>query len=324
MPLARSLRIVIPGGTGYLGVLLARHFYEQGHSVSAITRFPKPRDWEAVHWDAKHLGDWVSSLEGADVVINLAGRSTRCRPTKRNRDEIKLSRIRTTKLIGDAISRCSRPPGLWLNASSIDIYPEAREVELDEFSMPETREQSSSTKVEFSTDMTRSWEDVALACPTPNTRKVLLRQAQVMSPDRGGTFDHLLRLVRWGFGGEVGNGEQFVAWIHDFDFIRAVEFLIENEQIEGAVNVTAPVPLANHEFMCNLRRAWCTSYFGMPAPAWLVEVISFTFRTNPEQVLKSRRILPHRLLEGGFSFHFPQWRGACENLVARWRAAESA
>ena len=315
MTLPRPLRIIIPGGTGRLGVLLARHFHEQGHAVSAITRFPRPRDWEAVHWDAESPGHWMSSLEDADVVINLAGRSLHCRHTKANQRAILQSRVRTTELVGRGIRECVRPPRLWINASTVDVYPEAEQREVDENFKP-----AGLTQPMFLEQMARAWEAATQAHSTPQTRKVQIRMAAVMSADAGGTFDHLLRLVRWGFGGDMGSGEQHVAWIHDFDFLRAIEFLISRDDVAGAVNITAPHPVPNHQFMCNLRRAWCTSYFGMPAPEWLVETVSFVARTEPEFVLKSRRVIPGKLIDAGFDFDFPEWRGACENLMERWRA----
>lgn len=313
MPLMRPLRILIPGGTGKLGTLLARHYHERGHLVSTITRFPRPNDWEAIHWDSENLGPWVSALEGADAVINLAGRPLNSRYTQANRHSILQSRLRTTKLLGEAISQCADPPRVWLNAGTVTIYRASFDRDMDE----DTGEMGETGS--FSVSSAQSWEAAVFASPTPQTRKVLLRNAPVMSPNSGTAFDKLLRLVRWGLGGEVGDGEQYVSWIHDFDFVRAVDFLIAHEDLEGAVNIAAPVPLPNHEFMCNLRRAWCTSYFGLPAPEWLVRIVALLLRFEPELILKSQRAVPRRLLEAGFTFDFPEWRGACENLVERWR-----
>jgi uncharacterized protein (TIGR01777 family) len=309
----RQLRILIPGGTGKLGTLLARHYHECGHLVSTITRFPRPNDWEAIHWDAENLGPWVAALEGADAVINLAGRPMNCRYTQANRHSILQSRLRTTGLVGQAIGQCANPPGVWLNASTAAIYPAAFDHDMDEGS-GELGDAGN-----FRSMATQAWEAAVLAAPTPRTRKVLLRSAAIMTPYAGGTFDKLLRLVRWGLGGEAGDGEQYVSWIHDFDFVRAVDFLIGRQDLDGAVNIAAPAPLANHQFMCNLRRAWCTSYFGLPAPEWLVNAAALVLRTEPELVLRSQRVVPRRLLDAGFSFTFPKWRGACENLVERWR-----
>ena len=175
----------------------------------------------------------------------------------------------------------------------------------------------------FSIDVAAGWERAFFAVPTPSTRKVALRSAMVMSPDAGGIFDVMLRLVRWGFGGAAGSGDQYVSWIHDVDFIRAIEFLIDREAISGAVNISSPFPIPNREFMCCLRRAWCTSYFGLPTPKWALEIGAVLMRTETELVLKSRRVVPRRLLDAGFEFHFPKWRGAATDLVARWRQLNS-
>lgn len=320
----RQLRIVIPGGTGQLGTMLARHFHEQGHLVSTITRFPKPHEWESVHWDAQNLGDWASSFNGADAVINLAGQSVRCRYTAANKRLILSSRVRTTQLVGEAISRCAQPPGVWLNASTANIYPHSLEHEWDDVANGSVIPEINAPRGwSFSVEVAQAWEAAVSEAHTPKTRKVMLRMASVMGLDKGKAFDNWLRLVRMGWGGEVGNGEQYVSWIHDFDFVRSVEFLIEQGEMNGPVNISSPRPLENHQFMCSLRRCWCTSYFGLPMPKWLVGTVGFCIRREPELVLKSLRVIPRRLLDAGFSFHFPEWRGACANLVERWRVANA-
>lgn len=220
-------------------------------------------------------------------------------------------------MLSEAISHCVQPPAIWINASTAAIYREAFEDDRDEAG--ELADDSN-----FRAKASRMWEAAAFAHATPMTRKIFLRAAPVMSPESGSEFDKLLRLVRLGIGGEIGDGEQFVSWIHDFDFVRAVDFLIARQDIDGPVNIAAPAALPNHQFMCNMRRAWCTSYFGLPIPKWLVEASSFVLRTEPELVLGSQRVIPRRLLEAGFSFDFPEWRGACENLVERWRRRTEA
>lgn len=312
----RTMRIVIPGGTGKLGTLLARHFCEQGHLVSTITRFPKPSRWEAVHWDAEHLGHWTSSIEGADAVISLPGRSLNCRHTKRNQVSILHSRLRTTQLVAEAIEKASEPPKVWLNASTSLIYPDSGDIEMDE-SVPVLGQNS--RRSGFVNEAARTWESATCRARTPDTRKILMRTAPVMSPESGGTFDSLMRLVRWGFAGDIGSGDQYVSWIHDFDFVRAVEYLIQAPDLDGPVNVCAPCPIPNHQFMCNLRRAWCTSYFGLSLPEWLVKAVALAGGSEPDLILRSRRVIPRKLMEAGFIFDFPEWRGACENLVDRWR-----
>ena len=324
MPSTRPLHIVVPGGTGQIGHILARHFHEQGHAVTVIARHAKSAEWPILTWNAADLGPWAEAIEGADVVINLAGRSVNCRYNAANRREIKNSRTISTGLVGQAIERASRPPRLWLNASTATIYRHAVDRPMDEATGElGGNEPDAPRQWRFSVDVATSWERAFFAAHTPNTRRVALRSAMIMSPDRGGVFDHLLRLVRWGLGGPSGSGKQFISWIHDVDFVRAIEFLIGREDMDGVVNVSSPSPVANREFMCNLRRAWCTSYVGLPAPEWMLSVGAVLLRTETELVLKSRRVLPRRLLDAGFEFHFPNWRSACQDLVNRWRELHS-
>jgi len=320
MPVARPLRIVIPGGTGQVGNILARHFREQGHSVTAIARHPVEAEWPVVLWDGENLGPWIKEVDGADVVINLAGRSVNCRYNAANRREIKNSRIFTTRLVGDAISVAKKPPRLWMNASTATIYRHAIDRPMDEFSGEiGGDEPGAPPRWRFSIDVATSWEKAFFAAQTPGTRKVALRSAMTMSPDPGGIFDHLLRLVRWGLGGPSGPGTQYISWIHDVDFVRAIEFLIQREDMEGIVNLASPCPERNREFMCILRRTYCTSYIGLPAPSWALRIGALFMATETELILKSRRVIPKRLLDAGFEFHFPNWRGACQDLINRWR-----
>jgi uncharacterized protein (TIGR01777 family) len=248
-------------------------------------------------------------LDGADIVINLAGRSVLCRHTSANLRSIANSRVRTTQLVAEAISACLHPPRVWLNASTTDIYRASSNLPIDEFAEIENSDRN----------FARYWESAVYSVPTPETRKVILRMAPVMTPESNSSFHNLLRLVRLGFGGEIGDGEQFVDWIHDLDFLRAINFLITRDDLQGVINITSPQPVPNHQFMCNLRNAWCTSYFGLPLPAWLVNAACLLVRREPDSLLKSRPVIPRRLLEAGFSFDFPEWRGATENLVDRWR-----
>lgn len=324
MPASRPLRIVLPGGSGQVGHILARHFHEQGHSVTVITRRPKTWPWQAVIWDGETPGPWARVIDGADIVVNLAGRTVNCRYTDRNRREIKNSRIFSTRIIGEAIAAARNPPWLWLNASTATIYRHSLDRAMDETTGEiGGTEPGVPERWRFSIEVATGWERTLFAVHTPNTRKVAMRSAMVMSPDIGGIFDVLLRLVRWGLGGQAGSGQQYVSWIHDVDFIRAIEFLIAQEELSGAVNVSSPCPVPNRDFMCCLRRAWCTSYIGLPTPEWALAVGAVLLRTETELVLKSRRVIPGRLRAAGFEFHFPNWRGACQDLVARWRQLNS-
>ena len=321
---ARALRIVLPGGSGQVGQVLARYFHEFGHNVTVLTRGPYTAPWQTVHWDGEHIGPWTEHLEGADVCINLAGRSVNCRYNDANRTAIYNSRIDTTRLLGRVIAGLADPPRVWLNASTATIYRHATDRPMDEATgeiggndwiSPHRRAPASWN---FSIRVAKDWEEAFFESETPRTRKVAMRSAFAMSPIPGSAFAVLLNLVRLSLGGAQGNGRQFVSWIHELDFARAVEFLIAREDLDGPVNLAAPHPLRNREFMAALQDAW-----GMPncfpVPSLLLETGAFFLRTDTELVLKSRRVVPGRLLKAGFQFEFPTWPDAAEDLVRQWR-----
>jgi len=313
------VKIVLPGGSGQVGTLLARRFQEDGHDVVVLSRTPAHAAWKTVPWDAATIGPWGAELDGADVVINLAGRNVNCRYTPENRRLIKESRVHSTRVVGEAIARAHRPPKAWLQASTATIYAhtfgpahdESGEIGGKEPGVPETWR--------FSIDVATSWERALDETETPNTRKVKLRSAMTMSPDHGGVFDTLLRLVRFGLGGRAGDGRQYVSWIHEEDFVRAIYWLIERQDVEGAVNLSAPEPLPNAEFMRVLREAWGVS-IGLPAAEWMLEVGARVIRTETELILKSRRVVPGRLLREGFQFRYPDWPAAAKELCERSRS----
>ena len=316
------LRIVIPGGSGQVGRLLAGHFCAQGHAVTILTRRPRSKDqpWREVAWDGATRGPWIAELDGAEVCINLAGRSVNCRYHARNRREIYDSRMVPTRLLNEAIGGLKTPPRVWMNASTATIYRHSLDRPMteatgelggDEPGAPDTWN--------FSIRVAKDWERAFFETEIPGTRKIALRSAVTFSADKGGIFDVLSTLVRRGLGGTNGSGEQMVSWVHGEDFCRAVDFLIANESLNGIVNIAAPHPVANAEFMRVLRRAWGVPV-GLPAPAWLIEIGCFLLRTESELVLKSRNVVPGRLEEAGFRFLFPDWPEAASNLVAQWRS----
>jgi uncharacterized protein (TIGR01777 family) len=280
----------------------------------------KPAARRMVQWDGLSLGSWTNELQGADVVINLAGRSVNCRYNDRNRREIMDSRIDSTRIIREAIAKAQQPPRVCLQASTATIYEHRFDAPNDETTgILGGSEPKAPDTWRFSIDVAKAWEKAAQGAPAlPRTRLVLLRSAVIMSPDRGGAFDLLLKLVRFGLGGKNGNGRQFVSWIHEADFVRAVYWLIERESLSGAVNVASPNPLPNAEFMRELRQAWGIP-FGLPSTDWMLEIGALFLRTETELILKSRRVVPARLLQNGFSFHFSEWRGAARHLCAQWR-----
>jgi uncharacterized protein len=315
----RPLNVVIPGGTGHLGRIVAGHLHAKGNAVTVLSRSGAVAPWHVVSWNGADLDDWARDLEDADVVINLAGRSVNCRYNAGNRREIVESRIRTTELLGEALSRLSRPPRLWVNASTATIYRHSLDREMDEANGElGGQEPNAPDSWRFSIEVATRWERAFFAANTPNTRKIALRSAMVMSAAPGGTFDILLRLVRFGLGGACGSGKQFVSWIHENDFVRALDYLVEHEEFKGPVNVASPNPLPNEDFMRILRKAWGASV-GLPASKWMLEVGAFFLRTETELILKSRRVVPGFLSASGFEFRFPGWHSAAQDLVRRWR-----
>jgi uncharacterized protein (TIGR01777 family) len=314
-----KLRIAIPGGSGQVGNVLARHFHEQGHSVTVLSRHPKSAPWQVLPWSGVGRGTWPRVIDGADIVINLAGRSVNCRYTAVNRREILESRILSTRVVGQAIAQTAKPPALWMNASTATIYRHALDRAMDE-STGELggREPNAPSTWRFSIDVATNWEREFFSAATPRTRKIALRSAMTMSPDPGGIFDTLLRLVRAGLGGKAASGKQFISWVHEIDFVQAIDFLIGNQSLDGCINICSPCPLSNEEFMRALRCAWGTR-IGLPATRWMLEMGAVFLRTETELILKSRRVVPQRLLEAGFKFSFAEWPSAANDLVQRWR-----
>src|ERR1043166_2482751 len=296
-------RIILAGGGGFLGTALAKRFVARGDEVIVLTRAPETRSdgVKEIFWDAKTLGEWTRFVDGADVVINLTGKSVDCRYTERNRRLIIASRVDSTRVVGEAIAKCAKPPRVWLNASSATIYKHIFDRAMDESG--ETGA-TADAKDEFSIEVIRRWERAFNEALTPATRKVAMRITMVFGTD-GGVFPVLRRLVRFGLGGKMGSGKQFVSWIHEEDFCRAIEWLIERENLSGPINLAAPNPLPNAEMMRILRDV-CGAPFGLPATEWMLETGAFFLRTETELILKSRRGIPGRLLASGFEFLFPQ------------------
>ena len=316
------MKIVIPGGTGQVGTILARSFHANGHEVVVLGRNPEPREWRVVRWDAKTLGPWANEIGGADVVINLAGRNVNCRYNPENRRQIMDSRVDSTRVVGEAIESASNPPKLWLQTSTATIYSHRYDAANDDVTgVIGGSEPDAPESWKFSIDVATAWEKATNDAKTPLTRRVLMRSSVILSPDSGGIFDVLLGLVRRGLGGTSGDGKQFVSWLHERDFIRSVNWLIEHEELSGAVNLASPSPLPNKDFMRILRDAWGTS-IGLPATEWMLAFGAVLMRTETELVLKSRRVVPTRLLESGFEFEFPHWEQAARELCRRWRGKE--
>lgn len=305
-------KIILAGGSGFLGHALAEHFLKSGCAVTILTRSPKPtaNGVREILWDARGLGGWARELEDATAVINLTGRSVNCRYHARNQRLILESRVRSTQVIGEAIAQCKNPPQVWLNASTATIYQHNFGPAWGEdghiCGTPEAKD-------EFSVQVATEWEKALSEASTPSTRKVAMRAAMVLGDDKNSVFPMLCRLAQCGLGGQMGDGRQFVSWIHQTDFCRAVEWLIAREELHGPVNICAPNPLSNAEMMKTFRDV-VGMRVGLPAARWMLKVGAFALRTETELILKSRRVIPRRLVESGFVFRFPFLREALKDL----------
>ena len=314
------MKIVIPGGSGQVGQILARAFLAEGHEVVILSRRADAKlAGRFVAWDGETRGAWVAELEGCDLLLNMAGFSVNCRYNPTNRARIMESRVRSTRVLREVVAACATPPPLWMNASTATIYRHALDRPMDEASGElGGNEPNAPEKWNFSIDVAKAWEREFFEGSLPGVRRVALRSAMTMSPDRGGVFDVMLGLTRVGLGGTNGSGRQYVSWIHDADFISAIRFLMERPDIHGAVNLCSPNPLPNREFMRALRQAWGMP-IGLPATEWMMEIGAVLLKTETELVLKSRRVVPGRLLEAGFQFKFPHWPEAARELCSRVR-----
>lgn len=288
------MKIIIAGGTGFLGKVLQKYFTEKGDEVWILTRTPKKIN--EIYWDATNTGSWVSTLEGAEVVINLTGKSVDCRYNANNKKIILESRVKSTEALQKAIGLCENPPKIWLNASSATIYIHAETQLMDE--------ENGIIGDDFSMNICKSWEKVFFADTSLPVRKIALRTTIVLG-NKGGAFPKMKTITRLGLGGKQGNGKQWVSWIHEQDFCRAVAFIIAHEQLTGKINVCAPNPVRNEDFMKYLRKS-----LGVPvsinSPVALLECASVFIGTETELLLKSRNVYPKRLLDTGFRFEFPE------------------
>ena len=327
------MKVVVPGGTGQVGGVLRRALGALGHEVVVLSRHPAvPVEPGVRHvgWDGRTLGDWAGEIDGADAVVNLAGRSVSCRYTDAHLRQMMDSRVDSARVVGEAIAAASRPPATWLQMSTATIYA-------DRSNEPGNPANDEATGVlggeephtplywEYSVRIARRWEQVLLEAETPETRRVALRTAIVMNPDHGGAFDVLLRLARLGLGGPVAGGRQYVSWIHDHDLVAAVSLLLSND-MAGPVNLASPNPVTQAELMRGLREAWggWASRIGLPASRGMAELGAWALRSDTEMLLKSRRVLPGRPLDAGFEFTHRRWPEAARDLVERQRAGSNS
>ena len=318
-PRHEPMTIVIAGGTGQVGSVLGRALRARGDDVVVLSREGQS-EARIVGWDGRTDGPWTSAIDGADAVINLAGRSVNCRYTDANLAAMMSSRVDSTRAVGRAIEKATHPPRLWLQMSTATIYAHRFDAPNDEATGRIGGDEVDAPSYwQFSIEIAKAWEKAQMEASTPHTRKVALRSSMIMSPDRGGIFDVLSGLTRAGLGGPIAGGRQYMSWIHHRDFTRAVEFLIARDDMEGAVNVCSPNPIPQRDFMAALRGAW-GARIALPATKWMAEIGAFFLRTDTELTFKSRRVVPGRLLGAGFTFEFPEWPDAAVDLVARFRA----
>ncbi len=261
-----------------------------------------------IRWDGETLGEWARELEESLAVINLAGRSVNCRYNENNKRDIDESRLRSTRTVGEAIAACRTPPAVWLNSSSATIYRHALDHPMDEA--------TGEIGHGFSVDVCRRWEKALNDAEAPRTRRVALRSAMVFGPGEGGVFEAFHNIVRCGLGGTLGRGDQFVSWIHIEDFARAVQWIVEHEALAGPVNVSSPNPVPNRDFMRIFRES-SHRRIGLPASTWMLKIGAFLLQTETELLLKSRRVVPGKLLNSGFQFRYPTWREALQNIIVR-------
>jgi uncharacterized protein (TIGR01777 family) len=308
-------RIILAGGSGFLGKVLSHYLTQRAYDVIVFTRRPAQglNGQKEVYWDGRTLGPWTEHLNGALAVVNLAGRSVNCRYNEENKRAILDSRVLSTRVLGEAISCCAKPPTVWLNSSTATIYKHSLERAMDEHgeigATPEAKDA-------FSVQVAQEWERIFEAASTPATRKVALRTAMVLGTEAGSVLDVLNSLVLVGLGGRMGDGKQYVSWIHEEDFCHAIEWLISHQEFRGSVNISAPNPVPNRELMATLRSVRGKA-FGLPATLWMLEIGAFLLRTETELIIKSRRVVPGRLLKSGFDFRFPRLEEALADLLPR-------
>jgi uncharacterized protein (TIGR01777 family) len=287
-------KIVITGGSGYIGGVMARYFLQKGDEVHVISRHKTSQIPSESHfhpWDAKSLGAWTEAFENATAIINMAGKSVNCRYNEANKAEIYASRLDSTRVIGEAIEKSSKPPLVWLNASTGTIYRHAEDRPMDEI--------SGEMGTGFSVDVAQRWEKAFFDAPT-RIRKIALRMSIVFG-DSGGAFPYYANLAKYGLGGKMGNGKQKISWIDDQDLCKAIDFLIENSHLEGVFNLASPEAISNKDFMQLLRKAYKMP-IGLPSTRWMLSMGAWLLDTETELILKSRWVYPKRLLDAGFQF----------------------
>ncbi|MCH2234230.1 MAG: TIGR01777 family oxidoreductase [Crocinitomicaceae bacterium] len=299
------MKIVIAGGSGFLGEVLNNYFRKQGHEVMIISRSKPKFDCTFSKWNGKTKGEWIQEIEGCDVLINLAGKSVDCRYTKGNKNLIMSSRVDSTAILHKALSSLKNKPKIWLNAASATIYRHSLDKSMSE--------ENGEIGTGFSVDVCKAWENAFFKESHKNVRQVALRTSIVIG-NTGGALKPIKNLVNIFFGGKQGKGDQMFSWIHELDFARAVEYIIKAEDIAGVINIASTMPITNETFMKTMRK-YLKRPFGFPMPPWLLEVGAFFIGTETELILKSRYINPKTLSEKNFKWIYSDINQALKDLI---------
>ena len=317
----KNKKIIIAGGTGFIGQEMTKYFGKE-NKVIILTRqleksFNNRNKYNAlakddlqnvkfIQWDGKSTGEWSQELEETDIVINLAGKSVNCRYTQKNKKEIFDSRTNTTKIIGTVIHQSQKPPALWVNASSATIYRNAKDKAQDEY--------NGEIENDFSVQVCKLWEKTFFEQMTPATRKVALRMAITIGP--GGILIPYFNLLKFGLGGKQGNGKQMYSWVHIKDTCRMIEWIYDHPEMTGIYNCSSPNPVTNSEFMLTLRKI--TGHIvGLPAFKWMLKAGAIIIGTEPELILKSRWVVPTKIIESGFQFKYPLLIEALSDIISK-------
>ncbi len=305
-------KMVLAGGSGFLGGLLSQYFAARDYEIVILSRRESQHSGDLIRssvWDGRSIGPWARELEGADVLINLAGRSVDCRYTEANRRVMMDSRLDSTRVLGEAVQACAAPPRIWLQSSTATIYEHNYGPPHGESGPIAPHPEA---KDAFSIELATAWEDAFNRLELKDTRRVLLRMAMVFDL-RGSAYRVLARLAKFGLGGTMGHGRQYVSWIQSEDFCSAVEWIIEREECTGVYNLASPNPLSNKEMMRQIRDSLSVP-FGLPASRQMLEIGAFFLRTETELIVKSRCVVPERLLAEGFTFRYPDFSSAVNNF----------
>ena len=301
-------KVILAGGSGYIGSVLASLYSETVNEVVVLTRGMSALKGNVrfVHWNGKDVGSWSKELEGADLLVNLTGKNVNCRYSEENKNEILNSRINATTALGKAVSQLSTPPRVWIQSASATIYRHADDRPMDD--------RTGEIGDGFSVDVCKAWEKKFWEQEAPSTRKVLLRIGIVLGKSDS-ALPRLLRLTWLGLGGRQGSGKQYMSWIHEADIASVIHWVCNHEEITGTFNCTSPQPLTNADFMKTMRSD-CNVPFGMPMPEWLLKLGALVIGTETELILKSRWVLPTKLLNAGYVFQFPDLRSALRDILS--------